>query len=144
MTDMLDFFLDRVEAYFGKYATAEIRGDVRHLLSWRIAPTKAHLDAVLEAMKLSQPIRFGPPDVATTLAAIMAWEKEQDCTLRPAKAFSTAEPVTDEESAKPTAEDMAEVRGIFEAQASHNPVASIVLRMIDGDGRGALKPLGGA
>jgi hypothetical protein len=135
MPDAIDWFLVRVEGYFGPYKSDEIKKDVRELLSWRIAPTKVALEAAYSALKLKQPVRFGPPDSATVLQAIEAWEEEKEVSLRKrkkAREFTSGEAVTPEEAALPSDEDLAEVRRRVQEQAhAGNPVAEYLLRIID-------------
>lgn len=106
MPDLLDQFMDSVERYFGAYeikgeARADIRHDVKRYLAGRIDPSRANLIAVLQAMKEHQPVRFGPPDVATTCEAIKDYEAQHG-SLRPeyrdARTYEPVEPVTEEDT----------------------------------------------
>lgn len=67
-------FIDQIERLYGKYADAEIRQDVGRLLLRRYDDHLETLAQVMDAIKESCPIRFGPPDVATISGAVRTFE----------------------------------------------------------------------
>lgn len=67
-------FIDQIERLYGKYSDAEIRQDVGRFLLRRYDDHLETLAQVMDAIKESCPIRFGPPDVATISGAVRTFE----------------------------------------------------------------------
>ncbi len=72
----------KIEGYWGGYPDDEIRSDVVDWLTDRIDEGPRAAAGILHALKEYCPLRFGPPDVATTRDAVLSWEKDTGIRLR--------------------------------------------------------------
>lgn len=78
--------IGKIERVYGKYSDAEIRNDVGRFMLRRFDDHLESLAQVLDAIKESCPLRFGPPDVATISGAIRTYEDAYGVKIKPPSA----------------------------------------------------------